>query len=76
MSRTHCHGYSFDKYYPNRKDWRKPYYGCKAFDTSCRSHGSCPYCRNSIKRKRWREIADWNLEEQLNDLNQHKNKTR
>lgn len=37
---------SFDKKYPNRKDWRKPYRGSKAIDSTCRSHGSCPWCRN------------------------------
>lgn len=33
---------SFNKPYPNRKDKRKPYYGSKRFDKSCRNHGSCP----------------------------------
>lgn len=42
---------SFDKNYQNRKDWRKPYYNAKSFDTSCRNHGSCPYCQASIKHK-------------------------
>lgn len=35
---------SFDKHYPKRKDKRKPYYGSKAFVSSCRNHGGCPYC--------------------------------
>ncbi len=35
---------SFDKYYPNRKDRRKPYYKSKRFDRSCRCHGNCQYC--------------------------------
>ena len=34
---------SFDNYYPNRKDWRKPYHGCQAFDRSCRPHGGDTY---------------------------------
>jgi len=38
---------SFDKNYPNRKDKRKPYRKSKAFDTSCRNHGSCPYCKEN-----------------------------
>ena len=37
----------FDKFYPNRKDRRKPYRGAKSFDTTCRNHGSCPYCRSN-----------------------------
>lgn len=36
---------SFDKNYPNRKDQRKPYRRSKAFDRTCRNHGSCPYCK-------------------------------
>jgi hypothetical protein len=35
---------AFDKNYPNRKDQRKPYRKSKAFDRTCRNHGSCPYC--------------------------------
>lgn len=26
------------------KEKRKPYYGPKAFDCTCRNHGSCEYC--------------------------------
>lgn len=26
---------------------RRPYTKSKRFDTSCRSHGSCTYCRNN-----------------------------
>ena len=37
----------FDKDYPNRKDWRKPYYGSAAFDKHCRNHGACSYCVDS-----------------------------
>lgn len=29
------------------KNKRKPYRGSKAFDTTCRNHGSCSYCRNN-----------------------------
>jgi len=42
---------SFDNSYPNRKDHRKRFYGSRAFDRSCRCHGSCPYCRSSRLRK-------------------------
>ena len=38
---------SLDKNYPNRKDQRKPYYGSKRHDRSCRNHGSCGYCENN-----------------------------
>lgn len=38
---------SFDKSITSGKERRKPYRGAKAVDTSCRNHGSCPYCRNN-----------------------------
>lgn len=38
---------SFDKTYPNRKDWRKSYRGSKRFDRTCRCHGSCGYCNGN-----------------------------
>lgn len=33
------------------KEHRKRYYGSKAVDRSCRSHGSCPYCRKNRAHK-------------------------
>ena len=39
---------SFDKDYPNRKDWRKKYYKTAYLvDTSCRCNGICDYCRDN-----------------------------
>ncbi|MBP7007069.1 MAG: hypothetical protein KBB16_03350 [Candidatus Pacebacteria bacterium] len=35
----------FDNNYPNRKDKRRAYTGSKAFDRSCRNHGSCDWCK-------------------------------
>ncbi len=51
---------SFDKDYPNRKDWRKPYTDSRAFDGHCRNHGSCPYCQNGRQHsnKRRMPLAD------------------
>lgn len=47
---------SFDKDYPNRKDWRKPYYsGSKRFDRTCRNHGSCDWCRDNRLHQRIKE---------------------
>lgn len=46
---------AFDNYYPNRKDWRKPYYKSKVFDWTCRNHGACSYCKNNrlfVNRRR------------------------
>jgi len=35
---------SFKKAIKHGKERRKPYRGSKRFDSSCRNHGSCPYC--------------------------------
>ena len=37
---------SFYRHYTKRKDHRKPYYDSRRFDTSCRNHGSCGWCRD------------------------------
>ncbi len=42
---------SFDNNYPNRKDKRKKYRGTKAWDRTCRNHGSCPHCEKARKHK-------------------------
>ena len=42
---------SFDKFYAHRKDHRRQYYGSKAFDATCRSHGSCGCCAELRKYK-------------------------
>lgn len=56
---------AFDNYYPNRKDRRKPYRRSKAFDSSCRNHGSCPYCESGRQHfdKKRRSAADLDLKE-------------
>lgn len=38
---------SLDKAIKHGKEKRKPYYGSKAFDSSCRNHGSCGYCEGN-----------------------------
>jgi hypothetical protein len=46
---------SLDKSIKYNKEKRKPYYGSKEFDTSCRNHGSCSWCednRNYSNKKR------------------------
>lgn len=37
----------FDRQYPNRKDRRKPYRRSARFDRTCRTGGSCGYCRGN-----------------------------
>lgn len=29
------------------KEHRKPFFGSKAFDCTCRNHGACKYCENN-----------------------------
>lgn len=36
-----------DKSITSGKEHRKPYYGSKAIDCSCRNHGGCPYCKGN-----------------------------
>ena len=51
---------SFDNFYPNRKDWRKPYYDSRRFDLTCRHQGSCDWCSSNrqFANKRREPIAD------------------
>jgi len=49
---------SLDKAIASGKEKRKPYRKAKRFDTSCRNHGSCPYCeRNRLHKFIKREVA-------------------
>ena len=54
---------SFDKFYPNRKDWRSQYRGAASFDSSCRPHGSCPFCLRKRTYREAKEIERMNQEE-------------
>ena len=38
---------SLEKAIKHGKEHRKPYRGSKAFDCSCRNHGSCSYCESN-----------------------------
>ncbi len=38
---------SLEKAIIHKKEKRKPYRGSKAFDCSCRNHGSCSYCESN-----------------------------
>lgn len=42
---------SLDKAIRYGKEHRKPYYGSKAIDKTCRNHGSCDYCQRARKYK-------------------------
>lgn len=38
---------AFDNQLGKGKDWRKPYYDSRAFDWTCRNHGSCGWCEGA-----------------------------
>lgn len=56
---------AFDKNYPNRKDQRKPYRKSKAFDRSCRNHGSCGYCEDNRLHGNKRREQGATMEDQI-----------
>ena len=50
----------------NGKEHRKPFYGSKAIDYTCRNHGSCPFCegnrlynRKKIETKFEKDLTDF-----------------
>lgn len=58
---------SLDKAIEHNKEHRKPYYGAKAFDRTCRNHGGCPCCENNrlihtnrLIEKSNQELKDFN----------------
>ena len=59
---------SLDKAIEHKKEHRKPYFGEKAFDTSCRNHGDDDWSTSDRLHSRWRDeamakdkIRDWEL---------------
>lgn len=38
---------SLDRAIDSGKEHRKPYRGSKAFDHTCRNHGSCEWCKGN-----------------------------
>ena len=42
---------TLEKTIASGKEHRKPYYGSKAIDKTCRNHGSCPWCQRNRKYK-------------------------
>jgi len=56
---------SMDKAIKYKKEHRKPYYGNKAIDRTCRNHGGCPWCEENRMYKNIKRIQsmDSQLEE-------------
>jgi len=42
---------SLGKAIEHHKEKRKPYRKAKAYDSSCRNHGGCPYCEEGRLHK-------------------------
>ena len=57
---------SLEKAIEHKKEKRKPYRGSKAFDCSCRNHGSCSYCESN--RTIFDKKARMKLEGQENEF--------
>lgn len=51
---------SLDKAIEHGKERRKKYFGAKAFDCTCRNHGSCERCRENrlYARKKSEQAAE------------------
>lgn len=56
---------SLDKAIEHGKEKRKPYYGSKAIDCSCRNHGTCEWClsNRTIQQQKIEEAMKQALEE-------------
>lgn len=62
---------SMSKAIKSGKEHRKEYRGSKAFDKTCRNHGSCDWCRMNRQYKnlkKMQESIDKMLEEQYNNI--------
>lgn len=55
---------SLDKAITHGKEHRKPYRRSKAWDTSCRNHGSCSWCQGNRLHKYRKEQARLDFEYQ------------
>jgi len=62
---TRASDMSLDKAIRYGKEKRKRYYGSKAFDCSCRNHGTCKWClgNRTVRDRRRRQAADEQIEE-------------
>jgi hypothetical protein len=56
---------SLDKAIKHNKEKRKQYYDSRAWDSSCRCHGSCSYC--SEGRTRYKRVEETIEKEQLEE---------
>lgn len=58
-----------DKAIKSGKEKRKPYYGAKAVDHTCRNHGSCDYCKsNRLYSTRKRKASGYDAFSDLENM--------
>ena len=57
---------SLDKSIQSGKEYRKPYRGAKAVDSSCRNHGSCSWCRENRLYSTLKKLDKYNKYAQVN----------
>ena len=55
-----------DKAIEYKKEKRKPYYGAKAIDRTCRNHGTCGYCQGSRQYKNTKRLQS--MMDKMKDL--------
>lgn len=62
---------SLDKAIEHKKERRKKFRKSKAFDRTCRNHGSCPYCESNrtIQAQKEQERIESFEEIQVEELN-------
>ena len=53
---------SLDKAIKYNKEHRKPYYGAKSVDKTCRNHGTCDWCKRNRLYSTNKRIAACNYE--------------
>lgn len=56
----------------HKKEHRKPYYGSKAVDGTCRNHGGCPWCEENRLYKNIKRIQY--MDSQIQDFFQDSEK--
>lgn len=56
------------------KEHRKPYYGSKDFDKTCRNHGGCPWCLENRMYKDMKKIEK--MLDMMTEFEYNKNEER
>lgn len=57
---------TLDKAIEHNKEHRKPYYGSKAIDRTCRNHGTCKHCEGNRLYKNTKRLQ--RMDDKMKDL--------